>query len=94
MRGWESGVKVTIFNHEYTLKSDSREDEQSLRQIAAYVDKKLKEIATSIPHKSYEQICVLACLNVAAELFTLQQKNSRAKQKLAELLGKLNKKII
>jgi len=35
----------------------------------------------------------LACLNVAAELFNLREKNSRAKQKLKGLLDKLNKKI-
>ncbi|MCD6257469.1 cell division protein ZapA [Candidatus Aerophobetes bacterium] len=87
------GVKVTIYNREYNLKSDSEEDEYSLRQIAAYVDERIREIASSTPDKSFDQICVLACLNLAAEIFSLKQKNLKAKQKLKQLLDKLTIKV-
>jgi len=57
------------------------------------VDEKIKEITSSAPNKSFEQICVLASLNLAAELLDLKKKNIQAKQRLKNLLDKLSKKL-
>lgn len=61
-------------------------------QVASFVDGKLKEIASATPNKSFDQICVLTCLNLAAEIFEIREKNARTKQKLKQLLDKLDKK--
>lgn len=62
-------------------------------QVASYVDGKIRDIASSVPDKSFDQICVLTCLNVAAEMFEIREKNAKAKQKLERVLDKLNKKV-
>ncbi|MBE0478371.1 cell division protein ZapA [Candidatus Aerophobetes bacterium] len=87
-----NGVKVTIYNREYNLKADTKEDEKFLKQIASYVDEKTKGIASSIPDKNFEQIFVLASLNITAELFDLKSKNLNSKKRLNSLLNKLTKK--
>jgi len=86
-------VKVTIYNREYNLKASTKEDEFSLKQIAAYVDQKFKEIASSVPDKNFEKICILTSLNLAAELFSLKSKNMKAKNKLNFLLEQIKSKI-
>ena len=86
-----NGVKVTIYNREYNLKANTEEDEYSLRQIARYLDKKIKEVASSASNKNLEQIFILASLNLTAELFTLKNKNMKIKQRLKDLLDKLTK---
>ena len=86
-----NGVRVTIYNREYNLKANTEEDEYSLRQIASYLDKKIKEVASSTSNKNLEQIFILASLNLTAELFTLKNKNMRVKQRLKDLLNKLTK---
>lgn len=60
-----------------------------MRQIATYVDEKTKGVASSVPNEDFEQICVLASLNLTAELFSLKSKNLKARQKLKHLLDKL-----
>ncbi|HHF98023.1 MAG TPA: cell division protein ZapA [Candidatus Aerophobetes bacterium] len=81
-----------MYNREYNLRAETREDEHYIRQVASYVDKKIKEISSSSPNKSFEQICILASLNIAAELLDLKNKNLKAKEKLKNLLTKLTKK--
>ncbi len=61
-------------------------------QVASYVDEKIKDIASSVPNKSFSEICILTCLNLAAEVFEIREKNARAKQRIKQLLDKLNKK--
>ncbi|MBC7189674.1 cell division protein ZapA [Candidatus Aerophobetes bacterium] len=86
-------MKVTIYNREYNLKASTKEDEFSLKQIAAYVDQKFREIASSVPDKNFEKICILTSLNLAAELFNLKNKNMKAKNKLNFLLEQIKSKI-
>jgi len=56
------------------------------------VDEKIKEIISSSPSKNFEQLCLLASLNLAAEVFDLKNKNNKAKQKLKDLLDKITRK--
>jgi len=56
------------------------------------VDKKIKKAAISFPQKSFGQICVLACLNIAAEMYQLKRKNHKTKEKIKQLIEKLEKK--
>ncbi|RLE09426.1 cell division protein ZapA [Candidatus Aerophobetes bacterium] len=83
------GVRVRIFNKEYNLKADE-EDEEYLRMVAAYVDDKIRKIATSTSG-GVEQISVLACLNIADELYKLKERNRRAKEKIQKLIERIDK---
>ena len=69
-------VKILIFDREYHLKA--KEGEEYLKAIASYVDGKVKKIASSTNEKGREQISILACLNIADELYKLKEKNKEA----------------
>jgi len=84
------GVRVRILNKEYSLKAS--DDEGYLKMIAAYVDDKLRKIAASTAGEA-EQISVLACLNIADELYKLKERNTRAKEKIQQLIERIDKEI-
>jgi cell division protein ZapA len=83
------GVRVRIFDKEYNLKAN--EDEEYLKTIAAYVDNKVRRIASSIPERENEQISILACLNIADELYKLREKNRKARERVQQLIEKIEK---
>ncbi len=55
------------------------------------MDEKIKKVAISSPQKSFGQICVLACLNIAAEMYQLKEKKHKVKEKINQLIEKLEK---
>lgn len=65
-------IQVQIFGMEYSLKSDM--DEEYVKQVADYVDSKIKQFAENNRVKSQTKIAVLAALNIADELFRLKEK--------------------
>ncbi len=83
------GVRVRIFDKEYNLKAN--EDEEYLKTIAAYVDNKVRRIASSIPERAGEQISILACLNIADELYKLREKTRKARERMQQLIKKIEK---
>ncbi len=83
------GVKILIFDREYRLKA--KEGEEYLKAIASYVDGKIKKIASSTNERGREQISILACLNIADELHKLKKKNREAREKIRQLMEKVEK---
>lgn len=74
-------IRVNVFGTEYTLRSD--DNENHVREIARYLDEKMRIIDKNSAVKSSSKIAVLAALNIIEELF--QERNNRDK-----LLGQLN----
>ena len=83
------GVKILIFDREYRLKA--KEGEEYLKAIASYVDGKVKKIASSTNERGREQISILACLNIADELYKLKEKNRKAREKIRQLIERVEK---
>lgn len=83
------GVKVFIFDREYHLKA--KEGEEYLKAVASYVDGKIKKIASSTSERGREQISILACLNIADELHKLKEKNRKAREKIRQLIERIEK---
>ncbi len=67
-------VKVTIFGEEYPIRGFA-EPEYILR-VADYVDKKMREISSKSKNKSPDKIAILAALNIAGELFDLEEQKA------------------
>jgi cell division protein ZapA len=65
-------VKTKIFGTEYSLKADS--GHENIIEAAAYVDKKMQEIASRIPDLPDVRVAVLTAVNLADELLRLRQK--------------------
>jgi cell division protein ZapA len=60
-------VKVEINGSEYRIRGDA--DPEQIREIAHYVDSKMKEVASETSLGSSLKVAILAALNIAGELF-------------------------
>jgi len=68
-------VRVNIYGEEYTVRSDG--DVEYIREIAAFVDGKMRGISDKMPNKSPSRVAVLAALNIADELFKERKEGER-----------------
>ncbi|NOT35515.1 MAG: cell division protein ZapA [Candidatus Eisenbacteria bacterium] len=62
----KSVVQVQIFGHTYTIRSEA--DQQYILEVAAYVDRKMREITEKVPVATLSKVAILASLNIADEL--------------------------
>jgi cell division protein ZapA len=67
-----SSVRAKILGTEYSLKADS--GREHIVEVAAYVDKAMKEISAKSPDLPEIRIAVLAAVNIADELLRLRQR--------------------
>jgi cell division protein ZapA len=67
----KSRVTVRIYGEEYVIRGYARPD--YIEGIAAYVDKKMQIMGQKNPHLPISKTAVLAALNIADELFKLQE---------------------
>ena len=69
------GVRVSIFDTIYNLKSDA--DRTYLEEVARYVDHKMHSIADRTQTVDSFRVAVLSALHIADELFLLKQEHER-----------------
>ena len=72
----DTRVKVRIYGQDYTIAGDREAD--TIREIAEYVDGKMKEIGKNFATNAQGSLAVLAAINIADEYFS-------AKEQIAEL---------
>jgi cell division protein ZapA len=60
-------VRVEVLGREYTVKSD--EGEERVRNIAEYVNRKIKEVSESSQTVSTLNLAILAAMNIANDYF-------------------------
>ena len=87
-------VQVQICGHTYTIKGEA--DQEYILGVAAYVDRKMREVMDKLPVASPSKVAILASLNIADELFkerTQQRQDeeqlSRRTQRLSAVLDDL-----
>ena len=77
-------MKIEIYDQLYNLNSE--QDEGYLRELAAYVDGKMRSVAESTHMVDSLKVAVLAALNIADEMFTVRQRQQ-------EMEGPLRKRV-
>lgn len=80
----EPNMKVEIYDQSYNVNASG--NEEYLRELAAYVDTKMREVAESTRMVDSVKVAVLAALNVADEFFTLRSRQQ-------EIEGPLRKRV-
>ncbi len=60
-------VEVQILGQNYSIKTD--EDEAYIKELAGYVDSKLKEIYSAAPNANHVKAAIMAAFGIADELF-------------------------
>jgi len=74
-------VSVKIMDSEYTISGSG--NEEYTKEIAKYVDEKMRQIASKFPYPSSAKVAILAALNIADELFDEKKARSQLKEELS-----------
>src|SRR4029078_11651949 len=89
-------IKVEIYDQAYTVRSDG--DPEYLKQLAEYVDQRMREISSGTLTVDSRKVAILAALYIADELHQLGRSHEQAVEQLAsrsaecsELLDRLLK---
>jgi cell division protein ZapA len=77
-------MKIEIFDQTYNVHAEG--DEAYLRQLASFVDEKMRTVAETTRQADSTRLAVLASLNIADELFTLRRRQE-------DLEGPLRKRV-
>jgi len=75
MRNPEASTRVEICDQSYLIKGSMESD--YIKELAAYVDRKMREISGSSMTADSLKVAVMAALNIADELF--QERESAKK---------------
>jgi len=81
-------VQVTLLGQQYTVRSDSAPDE--VAEVAAFVNSRIAEVASSSRVVDTMNTVVLALLNVAGDYLRLQESDRRREERLQQLLARLD----
>ena len=81
-------VQVTIFGHSYTVKGE--DDKAYVLEVAAYVDRKMREITGRVPVAPLTKVAILASLNIADELFKERARQQTQSRELDHQAARLN----
>ena len=65
-------LKIKIFDKEYSLLV---ENEEIAKELAIYVNKVMEETKEELPDQPAQTIAIIACLNIAYDLFLEKNKN-------------------
>jgi cell division protein ZapA len=74
-------ISVRIMDSEYTVTGNV--DEEYTKEIAKYVDQKMREIADKLSYPSSAKVAILAALNIADELFDERKTRSELMEELS-----------
>ena len=75
-------VTVQIAGQRYVLKSDA--DEDSVKQLATYVDGRIRDIQRQTRTADTQALATLAALQIAEELFGERQAQAALKKKIRD----------
>src|SRR5437867_9709624 len=81
-------VQVQIFGHSYTIRGEA--DQDYILEVAAYVDRKMREVTEKVPVASLSKVAILASLNIADELFKERAQRQTQDRQLSRRAEQLN----
>jgi len=84
-------VSVEIFGHAYTLRGDA--DEPYVRELARFVDKKIRDVAVQAKVTDLGRLAILASINIAHELYQLQGEQQHHQMAIRQI-GRKTRDII
>jgi cell division protein ZapA len=87
---------VQIFGREYKIRGHA--DKNYIREMAKYVDDKMKELAGNASLPSQDRLAILVALNIADELFQERTRSSETisavEQRAARLITLLDDSLL
>lgn len=80
-------IRVQIFGSEYRIASDA--DPEHVREVARYIDRKMREVAHTLSLRSISTIAVLTAVNIADELFKIREEDRQIDQLVRDKANQL-----
>jgi cell division protein ZapA len=80
-------VEIEILGRRYSLQSDR--PASHIKQVAAFVDGRLRELAGGSASAVQRDHAILAALNIASELFLLRERTTRLRGAVGDSLDRL-----
>src|SRR5499433_465787 len=74
-------IKVEIYDQAYTVRSDG--DPEYVKQLAEYVDRRMREISSGTLTVDSRKVAILAALYIADELHQLKKLHEQQDEQLA-----------
>jgi len=94
MEAAKNSIHVNIYGEEYAIRSNG--EAAYIREVAEYVDRKMRDAAEKVPNKSPSRIAILAALNITAELFSERKKGeqiSAVEKRTHDIISLLDEKL-
>lgn len=85
-------VTVTIFGKEYTLRGAAEAD--YVREVAAFVDRRMNEVARGTTVASTARVAILAAVNIADELLREQRRRFEDQATLEDRSDQLTRLLV
>ena len=79
-------MKLDIYGQTYNLNVD--ENEEYLKELAAYVDKKMHDVSAAAQTVDSVKVAVLTALNIADELFLARSSEEQLRGPIRERVEK------
>jgi cell division protein ZapA len=79
-------MRIQIYDQSYNVNSG--QSDEYLRELAAYVDAKMHDIADATQIADSLKVAVLAALNIADEMFTLRERQKQIEGPLRKRVEK------
>ena len=90
-----TATTVEIMGREYRIRGAA--DEAYVREVARYVDNKLREVSQGTSLPTSDRVAILAAMNIADELFQLRRaahdEMSSIEKKTQSLISFLDEKL-
>ena len=82
-------VRVTIMGEEYTIRSDASPDHT--RAVAAYLDRAIRQVASSGSVIETHKAAILAALQITGDLFELRERSESSTEEMKALSGEIRR---
>jgi cell division protein ZapA len=91
----KSATTVEILGREYRIRGNA--DEGYVREVARFVDERLREVARSTGGQPADRVAILAAMNIADELFQQRraatEEISRIERRAEGLISLIDEKL-
>lgn len=91
MKNEAKSYKVIIFEEEYSLISDEKQDH--ILEAAALVDQMMKELSSHAPRSEKHKLAVLTALQCASRMIQMSESLQERKQYEKELMNRTDQII-
>ena len=87
-----TSIRIRILNRDFSLVVERR-DEERTRELAAYVDSKIRDFRRAHPEQPEVTAAIIAAMAIAEELFTERDQRAELESDLGSELGEMAKTL-